>query len=78
MHAPDSESIISCWAGSPIEEVREGIHIIAEVFAAAGATDNFSAYIEEGAGHVLSEEMWARTLAFLQKHLGSPGATSTL
>ena len=65
-------------SGSPIEEVREGVDIIAAAFAAAGATENFTAYVEEGAGHVLSDEMWSRTLAFFQKHLGAAAAAGSL
>ncbi len=64
--------------GSPIEEVREGVDIIAAAYDAAGATDNFTAYIEDGSGHVLSDEMWTRTLAFFQKHLGPAGPTGSL
>ena len=32
---------------------------------------DFSHYIEEGSGHVLSDAMWDKTLAFFQKHLGA-------
>ncbi len=56
--------------GSPIKEVREGVRTIAAAYEAAGAKDKFSHFIEEGAGHVLSEEMWARTRATFEKHLG--------
>ena len=54
------------------------MEIIAAAFAAAGATDNFTAYVEEGSGHVLSDEMWSRTLAFFQKHLGAAVAAGNL
>jgi len=55
--------------GSPIEEVREGVKRIAGAYAAAGAEDKFSYYIEPGAGHVLSETMWAKTKAMFARHL---------
>ena len=55
--------------GSPIEEVREGVKRIAKAYAAAGAKDKFSYFIEPGAGHVLSEKMWAETKAMFKKHL---------
>ena len=55
--------------GSPIREVRAGIKAIAAAYAAAGAKENFTHYIEPGAGHVLSEKMWAKTKAFFKKHL---------
>ena len=55
--------------GSPIKEVREGIETIRKAYARAGASDRFSAYIEAGAGHVLSPEMWARTRAWFATHL---------
>ncbi len=47
--------------GSPIEEVREGVKTIARSYQQSNAPEKFSYWIEEGAGHVLSEEMWART-----------------
>lgn len=55
--------------GSPIKEVREGIAVIQRAYAAAGAAENFTAFIEEGAGHVLSEAMWRRVAEFFQRHL---------
>ena len=61
--------------GSPIEEVRQGIDLIARVYASHGGgggasiSSGFSAYIEEGSGHVLSPQMWQRTLEFFQRHL---------
>lgn len=55
--------------GSPIEEVREGVETIARAYRAAGAAQNFSYYIEAGAGHVLSDEMWRRTREWFGKHL---------
>jgi len=59
-------------AGSPIREVRRGIETIAEAYERAGATDRFTSYIEEGAGHVLSPEMWRRALNCFGRHL-APG-----
>ena len=55
--------------GSPIDKVREGVKTIANAYAAAGAADNFSYYIEPDAGHVLSPEMWHRTREWFAKHL---------
>jgi hypothetical protein len=57
--------------GSPIEEVREGVQTIAAAYAAAGAADRFTWFIEEGAGHVLSEPMWRRVRDVFTKHLGT-------
>ena len=57
-------------SGSPISEVREAVETIAVRYAEAGAPDAFTWYIEEGAGHVLSEEMWRRTRQCLAHHLG--------
>ncbi len=56
-------------AGSPIPEVRDGFRTIARAYDAAGAGDKFSSYIEQGAGHVLSDEMWTRTRQWFAKHL---------
>ncbi len=57
--------------GSPIREVREGVETIARAYDDAGAKEQFSYYIEEGSGHVLSEEMWKRTRELFHKHLRS-------
>ena len=55
--------------GSPIHEVREGLKTIAHAYQKAGAGDRFSWYIEEDAGHVLSQEMWRRARDWFRKHL---------
>ncbi|MCH8244069.1 MAG: dienelactone hydrolase family protein [Planctomycetes bacterium] len=57
--------------GSPIDEVRAGLKIIETAYASMHAEKNFSHYIEEGTGHVLSDEMWKRTKAVFQQHLKS-------
>jgi len=57
--------------GSPIQEVREGVRTIARAYEQAGAADHFSFYIESGAGHVLSQEMWRRAREWFRKHLSS-------
>src|SRR5690606_24753494 len=57
--------------GSPIEEVRQGIDTIAAAYKAAGAADRFTWFIEDDAGHVLSEAMWQRVRDVLGKHLRS-------
>ncbi len=57
--------------GSPIQEARQGVETIAAAYKAAGAADRFSAFIEPGAGHVLSEAMWQRVRAFFAEHLGA-------
>lgn len=56
-------------AGSPLPEVRDGMQRIAQAYAEAGAADKFSHYIESGAGHVLSEEMWRQARACFAKNL---------
>ncbi|NNE94226.1 MAG: hypothetical protein HKN23_21465 [Verrucomicrobiales bacterium] len=55
--------------GSPIEHARDGIRRIEKMYEAAGAADQFSFFIEPETGHVLSEDMWGRTLSFFKKHL---------
>ncbi len=57
--------------GSPIDEVRRGVKIIANNYAAMNAETNFSYYIEEGAGHVLSPVMWDKTRSHFERHLKS-------
>lgn len=55
--------------GSPIKEVREGIKTIAVAYDKAGASGQFSSYIEKDSGHILSEEMWKRTRGVFARHL---------
>jgi dienelactone hydrolase len=55
--------------GSPILEVREGVKTIAEYYKKANAENNFSYYIEEGSGHILSDEMWNHARDWFKKHL---------
>lgn len=55
--------------GSPIDEVRNGLKVIANAYSAIHADDKFSYFIEPGVGHVLSDEMWKRTREFFARHL---------
>jgi dienelactone hydrolase len=55
--------------GSPIEEVKKGVEVIRQAYAARKAEDRFSYYIEPGAGHVLSDEMARRMKAHFAKYL---------
>ena len=57
--------------GSPIDEVRRGLDIIARAYQAQHAEGNFTHFIEPKTGHVLSDEMWKRTRTFFAKHLKS-------
>jgi dienelactone hydrolase len=56
-------------AGSPIEEVRAAMPLLEKTWAAAGAPQNFSWFIEASTDHVLSPEMWRLTKAHFAKHL---------
>lgn len=60
-------------SGSPIPEVKKAVGIIEKAYAARGAADRFSYYIEPGAGHILSDEMSRRMKAHFAKHLGPIG-----
>ena len=55
--------------GSPIDAVRAGLRVIENAYASMHAEKNFQAYIEPGAGHVLSAEMWRRTKEWFAEHL---------
>lgn len=55
--------------GTPIDEARRGIGVIANAYASVHADDKFSHYIEPGAGHILSPEMWKRTKEWFARHL---------
>jgi len=56
--------------GSPIQEARQGIATIARAYAKAGTPDKFSYFIEDNAGHVLSDAMWRRASEWFRRHLG--------
>lgn len=58
--------------GSPIEDVREALPTIQRAYDSMHAGDKFSAFIEAGAGHVLSESMWERTRQWFARHLPVP------
>ena len=70
-HLRDGDNVgaVEQDAGSPIEEVREGMKTIARGYQEAGAPERFSYWIEKGVGHVLSEEMYRRTRKWFQQHL---------
>ncbi|MBB17038.1 hypothetical protein CMK22_17370 [Candidatus Poribacteria bacterium] len=55
--------------GSPIEDVRAGMRIITQAYTNAGVTQNFSYYIENGSGHILSKTMWKKTIQWFDKYL---------
>lgn len=56
-------------SGSPIEEVRRGIEVIRAAYLASHSEDRFSAVIEPGVGHVLSDSMWIRTRDWFNRFL---------
>ncbi|MGV3556660.1 dienelactone hydrolase family protein [Larkinella arboricola] len=55
--------------GSPIEFVRASLPRIAAAYQKAGAAQNFTSFIEEGQGHVLTEAMWQRVKETFARHL---------
>ncbi|MBT6156688.1 MAG: hypothetical protein HOK71_17465 [Planctomycetaceae bacterium] len=55
--------------GSPIDEVRTGVKVIENAYASMHADKNFTYFIEDDTGHVLSDEMWKRTKDVFAKHL---------
>ncbi|MEZ6044298.1 MAG: dienelactone hydrolase family protein [Planctomycetaceae bacterium] len=57
-------------SGSPIEDIPWAIDIIKKAYESQHAEKNFSYFIEEKTGHVLSEEMWKRTKSWFAQHLG--------
>ncbi len=54
---------------SPIDVVREGMKTIAKSYASMHAEKHFSYFIEKGAGHVFSDEMWKRTKQWFNENL---------
>ncbi len=56
-------------SGSPIAEVRVGVKRIEEMYAEKNASEQFSYFIQDDVGHVLSEPMWEQTRDVFAKHL---------
>ena len=57
---------------SPIAEARAGIDRIARAYRLRGAGENFTAFIQAGAGHVLSAAMWEQVETCLAHTLQPP------
>jgi len=57
--------------GSPIESATLGLERIAEVYKAAGESDNFTFFIEPDTGHVLTESMWQHVKECFERNLKS-------
>ncbi len=55
--------------GTPIADIPAAIETISRAYAGMHAEANFTHYIEQGTGHVLSPEMWSRTKATFARHL---------
>ena len=56
-------------SGTPAEDIPWSMKRIEKAYREQGALDNFSYYLEEGSGHILSDKMWDKTQAFFEKHL---------
>jgi dienelactone hydrolase len=56
-------------SGSPITSVRRGLKRIAATYEEKGVPENFSYYIEAGAGHELTETMWLHVQKCFANHL---------
>jgi hypothetical protein len=61
------DRLLACLGGdwpeaSPLETIRRA-------YQSMHADDKFTAFIEYGAGHVLSDAMWSRVKAHFDKHL---------
>jgi len=57
-------------AGSPVQGIRVIESKVSKLYALHGAAENFQSRIYPGVGHVYTPEMWERTLAWLERHLG--------
>ena len=55
--------------GSPIESARRGLSRISEAYRRAGASDNFTSFVEPDTGHVLTEAMWQKVKECFARHL---------
>jgi dienelactone hydrolase len=58
--------------GSPVDGIRAIEAAVRPVYRLYGRDDAFRNIIYPGLGHVYTPEMWARTLAWMDEHLGAP------
>ena len=56
-------------SGSPIASAKRGIQRIEAAYSRVGKPGNFSWFVEEGAGHVLTPAMWDQVRSCFAKHL---------
>jgi len=59
--------------GSPVDGIRAIEAAVRPAFRLYGADNAFQNIIYPGLGHVYTPEMWAKTLAWMDEHLGTPG-----
>ncbi len=57
-------------AGSPIDGIRIIESAVRPVYHLYGKEDAFQSVVYPGLGHVYTPEMWAKTLAWMDEHLG--------
>lgn len=55
--------------GSPVPGIRKIEGVAREVWALHGAVDRFESVVYPGVGHVYTEDMWSRMLAWMGRHL---------
>lgn len=55
--------------GSPVEGVRAIAAAVRPVYRLHGREEDFQSHVYPGLGHVYTEEMWRRTLDWLDRHL---------
>jgi dienelactone hydrolase len=58
--------------GSPVDGIRAIEAAVRPVYGLYGRDDAFRNLIYPGQGHVYTPEMWAKTLAWMDEHLGAP------
>jgi dienelactone hydrolase len=57
--------------GSPVDGILAIGSAVRPVYALYGREDSFQSIVYPGLGHVYTPEMWAKTLAWMQDHLGA-------
>jgi hypothetical protein len=83
----DSEAVIALIAprpvlfqtgdrdgGSPVDGVHDIEAAVRPVYSLYGRQGAFQSIVYPGLAHVYTPEMWARTLAWMDEHLGAPAA----
>ncbi|CAI6011904.1 unnamed protein product [Closterium sp. NIES-65] len=53
----------------PVEGLKGAVQGAEEAYSRAGVSDHFESHVEQGVGHEVTEAMWHKAIAWMQRHL---------